>query len=494
MRDMAKKLIFRELLIILATIILSRYGSGAFVFVIVFWGVASALTNKVGRAFACYITLTLLILLNPFILPGKGMLFSIAVRGGSLLIGLCVSVIGITRRGGLKIPLSTLWIYLIIAAISSADGWYAQISYLKILQFSVFLASVIIGTQNIMRQEHDIFLLRSYIVAVTIFVVLGSAVIWPFPQWSSLGAVITFRNSLGDFGAVEEMVADGMYLNQALLCGVLYQSQALSSVTACLFVWLLSDSLFVEKRVGAFRGILLSISLLILYLTRSRTGLLALIVGIFLMAIYVMPRITLPDKRKVIIKHIFWSGFVLLAIIGCVAELKDHNLSRWIRKTDDVDSDLRTTTEAVTASRMGLIAKSMRDFSLNPMLGMGFQVEERHRDHIKGHSGSGLIISASIEKGVLPVMVLGETGIVGLIVFLYFILSFYRHCAMNKLYNTSLLFSTFLATNMGEATFFSPGGPGGLEWMVCAVGGFVLDLTMRCQAKQNYNEYQRMLI
>ena len=33
----------------------------------------------------------------------------------------------------------------------------------------------------------------------------------------------------------------------------------------------------------------------------------------------------------------------------------------------------------------------------------------------------------------------------------------------------------FLVTNMGEATFFSPGGGGGFLWMLCVVGGFALD-------------------
>ena len=68
----------------------------------------------------------------------------------------------------------------------------------------------------------------------------------------------------------------------------------------------------------------------------------------------------------------------------------------------------------------------------------------------------GLILSASIEKGVLPVMVLGETGIVGSIFFWLFIFTFYATCARKKYYCCATLHTVFFATNMAESTYFSP--------------------------------------
>ena len=90
--------------------------------------------------------------------------------------------------------------------------------------------------------------------------------------------------------------------------------------------------------------------------------------------------------------------------------------------------------------------------------------------------GGGLILSAPIEKGVLPVMVLGETGIVGATVFAMFLLSFWVNGSKMKLYMSIAMLVVFLATNMGEATFFSPGGIGGIQWVVCLIGGYTLDL------------------
>ena len=46
------------------------------------------------------------------------------------------------------------------------------------------------------------------------------------------------------------------------------------------------------------------------------------------------------------------------------------------------------------------------------------------------------------------------------------------------MYISVTMMSVLLVTNMGEATFFSPGGLGGTLWVVCIVGGYVLDMSM----------------
>ena len=119
---------------------------------------------------------------------------------------------------------------------------------------------------------------------------------------------------------------------------------------------------------------------------------------------------------------------------------------------------------------------SLNEFRRNPLLGSGFQVAEYTRDRM-GRS-PGLILSSPIEKGILPMMVLGETGIIGEIVFLIFLGGFWAVCSRRHYYVTLTTFSVFLMTNMGEATFFSPGGGGGIMWMVCVVGGFTIDTTI----------------
>jgi hypothetical protein len=92
--------------------------------------------------------------------------------------------------------------------------------------------------------------------------------------------------------------------------------------------------------------------------------------------------------------------------------------------------------------------------------------------------GQGLVLTAPIEKGLLPIMVLGETGIVGITCFIIFLMSFYSGAMRKKLYITMAMFTILLSTNIGEATFFSPGGMGGLLWTICLFGGYSIDLTL----------------
>ena len=110
------------------------------------------------------------------------------------------------------------------------------------------------------------------------------------------------------------------------------------------------------------------------------------------------------------------------------------------------------------------------------MFGSGFQVSWEHQELYR--KSNGLVLSASIEKGVLPTMVLGETGILGCITFAFFLLTFYATCSVKRLYITTTMFTLLLVSNMGEATFFSPGGIGGVLWILTVLGGFVIDTVL----------------
>lgn len=89
------------------------------------------------------------------------------------------------------------------------------------------------------------------------------------------------------------------------------------------------------------------------------------------------------------------------------------------------------------------------------------------------------IFSAPVEKSIVPLMILGETGIVGAVVFIIFLIVFYGTCKRKCYFVTASLFTVYLATNMAEATIFSPSGPGGVLWMICVSGGFVIDMLVK---------------
>ena len=168
--------------------------------------------------------------------------------------------------------------------------------------------------------------------------------------------------------------------------------------------------------------------------------------------------------------------YILLFSILFVAifvQIHNKTLSKWIRKDDNITEDYRTVGEALTSSRMGLVEYNLNDFKLNPILGKGFQVMIWHDAAYRAKQIS--LLSAPIEKGILPLMILGETGIIGAIIFGTFLFSFYTNCIRQKYRILLCLFTTLIASNMSEASFFSPGGST-IQWIIAVIGGFCLDL------------------
>ena len=259
---------------------------------------------------------------------------------------------------------------------------------------------------------------------------------------------------------------------KALFCGITNQSQALAPLSACSFAFTACDMLFVERKFRIPHVALLTVALPVLYMTRSRLGLLALVAAMVIIVFYTARQMQMRADVRARLGQGVFLFLIFTFSLAIVSQINSGAMSEWLRKTSDARYDKRSLAEALTSSRMGLIDESMRDFKRNPMIGMGFQVAEYTRHRTRGR---GLVISASIEKGVLPVMVLGETGILGTFFFFLFLGSFYYTCSRRKYYITMTLFSVFLVTNMGEASFFSPGGGGGFGWMQCVVGGFALD-------------------
>ena len=166
---------------------------------------------------------------------------------------------------------------------------------------------------------------------------------------------------------------------------------------------------------------------------------------------------------------------VILVGLGIAfLQVIDGGFSKYLRKDTLNSGQNYSLSEAMTASRMGVVGSSLNDFKKNPMFGMGFQTAEIHPYLLKARMIS--IFSAPIEKGVLPTMILGETGVVGAGVFLCWLMSFSFICMRRNYVCTLCLMGVLLATNLGEATFFSPGGVGGILWIVTVVGGYLCDL------------------
>ncbi|HQW20547.1 MAG TPA: hypothetical protein PLI90_07735, partial [Rhodocyclaceae bacterium] len=123
-------------------------------------------------------------------------------------------------------------------------------------------------------------------------------------------------------------------------------------------------------------------------------------------------------------------------------------------------------SESFEGSRGGLVDQSMENFREQPFFGSGFALPS-YLDSLEivYDPVFGLPVSAPIEKGILPVAVLEELGIVGAVCFLWLIFSLVREVARKGQYHMIGLLVSALAINLGEAVLFSPSGFGLLVWL-----------------------------
>lgn len=436
-------------------------------------GVLCAAANNLGWALVFFVLMPFFVVLNPAIINNESSLYGFSVRLGPLLIGLILALRGASRQGRHRLPFIGIVPFLMVAAISSVDGWAPQISYLKLVNFIVFLFGIWFGTQNLQHRPKDVLLLRGFFLALSIILIFGSIATLPFP---SVGYATGLQFALKEGGAAlanevfRQQQADSL---QTLFCGITNHSQALSPLLAISIGWMMCDMLLVERQFRALHVVLIVSALPLAYLTRSRVGLVSLVAAFFMSGFYAARKVELPPRVKAHLNMGIWVGTALLLAGVFVIQLRSGFMSEWIRKTSDVEADQRTIGEAFTSSRLGLLEYSMYEFRRNPLFGSGFQVSVFTQDLVR--ENKGFIISAPIEKGVAPVMILGETGILGVGCFLLFLIMFYVSCARRRYVVTIAIFTVFLVTNMGEATLFSPGGIGGILWMVSVVGGFTID-------------------
>jgi len=307
-------------------------------------------------------------------------------------------------------------------------------------------------------------------LAFAVFLIYGSLLTLPFPSVCYLSAQMLINAGKSVEEAVATVVEGGSI---GLFCGVTSHSQYLGTVLPCIIGWVLCDMLFIQKRIRFLHASLFVLSIPILYLTRSRAALLSFTFMMAVVYLFCLKKVSISHSARHYAKTAMISIVALTVVVAIISELRSHTLSRWIRKNDDT-SDSRTVMEALTSSRQGSIEMNLYDFSKNPLLGTGFQVSEQVAELYNSGKDS-LIISAPIEKGLLPMLILGEGGVVGAISFVIFILLFYSSCRRQKLYVTSTLFAVFLMTNMAEGNFFSATG-GAAGWLISTIGGFSIDI------------------
>lgn len=459
----------KGMLLLLLAMLACKYTAGGGALLIAGVAVVCAFAGKIGWSMIAYILFPFMIVLNPVVLPKTG-ITGMVLRFAPMVVTVVLVITAASRRGRHQIPMGMMWPFLGVAALCSMNGYFPQISYLKILNCAILFIGLNIGFRNIDKRPGDVFTIRQFLLVVSAFLVWGSVLLLVFMPGA---AYLSSMRLMGQEGISASAALLSAPTGMTLFCGMTNQSQCLAVVLPVTMAWLACDMFFVEKRLTKFHMLTIAAGLPLVYMTRSRSGLLTSVVAATLIYGYCLKKVNLRQSIRRKLKSAMMGLGVLIILCAGVMEVKSHAITKWLRKTEDVAGDTRGFGEAVTESRMGLVESSMADFRSNPLFGTGFQVAEYMKYAFKDEKG--LILSAPIEKGVLPVMVLGETGIIGSIFFWLFIVTFYVGCVKKRLYCCATLHTVFIVTNMAEATYFSPGGIGGYLWVMCVGGGFIID-------------------
>jgi len=152
-----------------------------------------------------------------------------------------------------------------------------------------------------------------------------------------------------------------------------------------------------------------------------------------------------------------------LSALIIASPILSEQINQFITKSGR--SDASGLGEAYYESRGVLIDLMLENVASAPFRGIGFGIASHPRImDIRRDPVLGLPIGASVEKGVMPLAVLEEVGVFGLLFVLLWLGMLLRRSARSGIAPFTVVL-TILYINLGESVFFSPGGMG----MLCLI-------------------------
>jgi len=257
--------------------------------------------------------------------------------------------------------------------------------------------------------------------------------------------------------------------------GVLNHPQAFGSTMGLLGAWAGAKAVALRKPAWPLL-ITAALSLTLTVLSETRTAGVGMVLGLGVAALVALlfsgkkVTVMLPGlkSRRFQLAALFALGSAV-AFGGTLSGMVEDFMSKSGR------AQSASLLEAYYESRGVLIEPMTENISDRPWSGIGFGIASNPNSmSITYDPIFGLPVGASIEKGVAPLAMLEETGVLGFGLFLAWVWVLLRGSARAGFAPLAVL-STVLLVNLGESVLFSPGGMGMLHlilvtWAVSAVG------------------------
>lgn len=382
----------------------------------------------------------------------KSTLSQLSIRLSFALVALVMAgrmAAGMTNR--YVSPLLGIFPYLVWESFISVGGWSPIVSYLKLMLFvgiyiALYGAACSAASSNPMTGDRQ----RAIILSGAAFMIIGSVLLIPFPAIGMMKA--------------DELMNAAAYGRQitSLFKGITFHSQSLGPVVAVMITLTLCDMLFTVGGWRIFHLMIMAAGFVLTYMTASRTAMGSLIGGMGIASWLFMRGKGVGQRWKGKVLSVMTMVVLLLVcIVLCVPAVQDK-VARFVLKFDTSAQISDVTLEQITMTRQGLVDFAMYNFRKKPFTGNGFQVSDDMAYVTRGSLKEYL--TAPVEKGVWPTAVLEEGGVVGFVLFAGFLLVAFFTFVSRKAYAAASVLFTMALVNMGEFTFFSMSGAGGMEW------------------------------
>ena len=237
--------------------------------------------------------------------------------------------------------------------------------------------------------------------------------------------------------------------------GVLNHPQAFGPTMAILGAWQLAKILSLGATWLRLAGVALTLGFVAM--SESRTGLFALALGILVgVAGSQWKAVHGGSARRVRI------GVLAIASVLLATPFAADSMWGFLQKR----SSSATVIDMYDASRGRLMRAMLANIEQRPIVGIGFGVASEASAMVVARDEMfGLPVGAAIEKGVLPLAIVEEVGVLGAVAVVAWLFVVMRG-AMRGGVAAGAVSWTAVLTNLGESTLFSPGGLGLLVLMV----------------------------
>jgi hypothetical protein len=328
---------------------------------------------------------------------------------------------------------ATITVLVLIVGHSMVASLITDVSVLKSVTFSVVFMTVLCGWGWMAPAERHL----------TIQTIFGSLML-----------VVLF-------GLPMRLAGRGMMGFSSFFCGVIYHSQTMGMIAATVAAALMAQCLTIRP-LRWWRVLLLGLALIELYWTGSRASAVALAGGVglaFIVQLFGSVLFVRGENPRIVAARLGVAGLLFLLLLIVAGRQIGGGLRKFLLKYGEKEDV--SLLEQGMSTRQELIDTMSENIRRHPLSGIGFGVGStpQRRQNIVRDPYFGLPIMATVEKGVLPFVILEEFGIpLGVMVFFW--IGLLVLCASRGGIVPFAVFLTSMLTNLAESSFFSPGGVG----------------------------------